>query len=195
MAKKTTGGAAQKEATVAGAHGARKTKSCFTLDLGKYRDFVRAVKEDPEKAKFRFTAVTRWKDGAVTETVTRDRVIVADEPEVLGGRDSAADPVELLLAALTSCVSIGLVTQAAQRGVDFDDFEIEVSGDLDLRGYLGLDEGVRPGYTGLEYVVRIKSDAPRETLEEIVRAAERTSPMFDNIRNGVPIRSQLEVVG
>lgn len=170
-----------------------KTKSCFSLDLDKYRDFVRAVREDPEKAKFRFSAVTRWKDGTVTETVARDRVIAADEPEALGGRDSAADPVELLLAALTSCVSIGLVTHAAERGVDFEDFEIEVAGDLDLRGYLGLDEAVRPGYAGLEYTVRVKSDAPREVLEEILRAAERASPMFDNIRNGVTIRSRLEV--
>lgn len=170
------------------------TKSCFSLDLDNYRDFVRQVQQDPSKGEFRFSAKTVWHDGTVTETIARDRVIAADEPEALGGTDSAADPVELLLAALTSCVSIGLVTQAAKRGIDFEDFEIEVAGDLDLRGYLGLDESVRPGYTNLEYTVRIKSDAPQAILEDILRTAELTSPMFDNIQNGVPIQSRLEVV-
>ncbi len=171
-----------------------KTKSCFSLDLENYRAFLHQVEQDPGKGKFRFSAKTLWRDSTITETVARDRVILADEPEVLGGKDSAADPVELLLAALTSCVSIGLVTQAARRGVDFEDFEIEVSGDMDLRGYLGLDEQVRPGYTNLEYTVRIKSDAPPEVLEDILHTAEKTSPMFDNIQNGVAITSRLEVV-
>ncbi len=171
-----------------------KTKSCMTLNLGNYKNFLEQVQHDPSKAQFSFTAKTFWKDGARTETVARDRVIKADEPEAFGGTDSAADPVELLLAALTSCVSIGLVTQAAKRGVDFQDFEIEVTGDLDLRGYLGLDEEIRPGYTNLQYVVRVKSDASQEVIEEILRSAEKTSPMFDSIRNGTPISSRLEMI-
>lgn len=174
--------------------GTTSAKSCLTVNLGNYRNFIQQVREDPEKARFSFSAKTLWKGGTITETIARGRAITADEPEALGGQDSAVDPVELLLAALTSCVSIGLATQAAKRGVDFEDFELEVKGDLDLRGYLGLDESIRPGYTNLEYVVRVKSDAPREVIEEIVRAAEKTSPMFDNIRNGVPITSRAEVV-
>lgn len=171
-----------------------KTKSCFTLNLDNYKDFVRSVQADPKVGRFRFSTRTEWQGGTITQTVARDRVIYADEPEPLGGQDSAADPVELLLAALNSCVSIGLVTQAASRGVGFDDFEIEVTGDLDLRGYLGLDDSVRPGYTNIEHTVWIDSDAPQSLLEEILQSAERTSPMFDNIQNGVPIRSRLEVL-
>jgi putative redox protein len=167
-------------------------KSCLSLDLGSYRDFVRQVQEDPAKAKFSFSAKTVWNGGSVTETTARGRSVKADEPEALGGQDSALDPVELLLASLTSCVSIGLVTQAAKRGVDFEDFEIEVKGDLDLRGYFGLDSAIRPGYTNLEYTVRVKSDAAENVLADILRSAEQTSPMFDNIRHGVPITSKLE---
>nr|ANY58132.1 Osmotically inducible protein [uncultured bacterium] len=169
-------------------------KSCMTLNLGNYLEFLRAVEQDPSKARFSFSAKTSWKGGAATETVARDRVIAADEPEAFGGGDTAADPVELVLAALTSCVSIGLVTQAAKRGVDFEDFEMEVVGDMDLRGYLGLDDEVRPGYEKLEYVVRVKTDAPESLVAEMLAAAERTSPMFDTIRNGVAVSSRLEVL-
>jgi uncharacterized OsmC-like protein len=41
-----------------------------------------------------------------------------------------AGPVELLLASLASCVSIGLATQAAKRETELRDFEIDVEGDL-----------------------------------------------------------------
>jgi len=169
-----------------------QTKSCFHLDIGRLSEFARAVQEDPERAKFAFVAKTVWRDGAVTETRARDNVIVADEPEALGGTDSAPDPVELLLASLTSCVSIGLVTQAAKRGVELRDFEIEVEGDIDIRGYLG-DEDVRPGFGAIRYTVKVDSEAPSELIEEIVRAAERTSPMLDNISHGVPVSSRVEV--
>jgi uncharacterized OsmC-like protein len=169
-------------------------KSCMTLNLGNYMSFLRMVQEDPSKARFSFSTKTHWKGGAQTETTARGRTIAADEPEAFGGQDSAADPVELLLAALASCVSIGLVTQAAKRGIDFEDFEIDVRGDMDLRGYLGLDESVRPGYDNITYTVRVKTDAPAEVIEEMMRISERTSPMFDNIRNGVGITSVVEVV-
>lgn len=168
--------------------------ACSLVNLENYDGFVEKVKEDPVAGLFRFTAKTEWKGGTVTETTARGRSIVADEPEALGGRDSAADPVELLLAALTSCVSIGIATQAAKRGVQLQDFEIEIGGDIDLRGYFGLDSDVRPGYTGIEYVVRVKSEADREVIEDILRTAERTSPMLDNIRNGVPVKSRLETM-
>lgn len=168
--------------------------ACTLMNMANYDGFVQQVQDDPSKGFFRFTAKTSWKGGAVTETTARGRTITADEPEGLGGTDSAADPVELLLAALTSCVSIGIATQAAKRGVHLDDFEIEVAGDLDLRGYFGLDPDIRPGYTGIQYTVKVKSDADRAVIEDILRTAERTSPMLDNIRNGVPVTTRLEMV-
>ena len=169
-------------------------KSCMTLNLGNYMNFLRMVQKDPSRARFSFSTRTTWQGAAKTETTARGRVIAADEPEAFGGQDSAADPVELLLAALASCVSIGLVTQAAKRGIDFEDFEIDVRGDLDLRGYLGLDDSVRPGYENITYTVRVKTDAPAEVIEEMLRKSESTSPMFDNIRNGVGITSVVEVI-
>lgn len=173
--------------------GQTSDKSNFLINLGNYDDFVRQVREDSDKGRFRFSARTVWTGGAATETTARGRSIQADEPEGLGGRDSAADPVELLLAALTSCVSIGLVTQAAKLGIGIDDFEIEIDGDLDLRGYFGLDPEIRPGCNDIRYTVRVKSDAPRAVLEDMLRTAECTSPMLDSLRHGVPISSRLEL--
>lgn len=165
-------------------------KSCFNIDLEKMKELIETVKNDPEKAQFTFKTETVWQDGSVSRTRARSFEIQTDEPEPLGGRDSGIDPIELLLASVASCVSIGFATQAAMRGIDFEDFAIETEGDIDVRGYFGL-EGARPGFKNIRYTVKVKSEAPEEELKEILAMAESTSPMFDNVSTGVPVLSSL----
>ena len=90
--------------------------------------------------------MTAWEDGTRARTTARSFSIETDEPKPLGGTDRAVDPMELLLASLGTCLTIGWTTQAAKRGVDFRALRIEVNGDYDLRGYLDLDDAIRPGF-------------------------------------------------
>jgi uncharacterized OsmC-like protein len=145
------------------------------------------VAKNPEDGKGSFETVTEWQDGAQAVTRARSFVIQTDEPTPLGGTDEAIDPMELLLGALGSCLTIGWVTQANLRGVDFRDLKITVTAPFDLRGYLALDDKVRPGFGGLEYRVDVDSDADQQVLDEIRAAAEATSPMFDNILRATPV--------
>jgi uncharacterized OsmC-like protein len=165
--------------------------SCTNLDLAAFETTRDAVSKDPRLGRGSFTTVTTWEDGARSRTVARSFTIDTDEPAPLGGSDRAIDPMELILASLGTCLSIGWVTQAAKRGVDFRRLEIKVEGDYDLRGYLALDASVRPGFDGLRYTVDVDTDAPLEVLEEIRRAAEATSPMFDNILRPTPIEGRI----
>jgi uncharacterized OsmC-like protein len=150
------------------------------------------VDKNPDDGKGAFETVTEWRDGAQAVTRARTFVIDTDEPTPLGGKDSAIDPMELLLGALGSCLTIGWVTQANLRGVEFRDFKIKVAAPFDLRGYLALDRDVRPGFLGLEYTVEVNSDAEPAVLDEIKAAAEATSPMFDNILNATSISGKVE---
>jgi uncharacterized OsmC-like protein len=172
---------------------ATRTRSCFRYDTGRLDEFVRATQVDPAKARSSVATHTEWVDAALIETRVGNNVIRTDEPAALGGTDIAAGPVELLLAALASCVSVGLVIQAAKRGVELRSLDIDVEGDLDLRGFFG-DASVRPGFSDIRYRVRIESDASPDDLADILRGVERRSPMFDSIRNGTTISSRLEVV-
>jgi putative redox protein len=166
--------------------------SCTTIDLSAFDATRSAVAEDLTLGRGTFSTQTSWEDGARARTVARSFSIETDEPAPLGGTDQAVDPMELLLASVGTCLTIGWVTHAARRGVDFRDLRIDVVGEYDLRGYLALDDGVRPGFTSLRYTVRVDSDATSEQLEEIRQAAERTSPMFDNARNATPIAGEVE---
>lgn len=167
------------------------TKSCLTLNLDNLTEFIRTVEQNPEAGRFTFSTVTEWQGGSTARTRARNFELATDEPEALGGGDSAIDPVELLLASLATCVSIGFATQAAVRGLDFEDLVIETEGEIDIRGYLGLSDDVRKGFTRIRYTARVRADATDKQLEELRRIVERTSPMFDNIINGVPIEGRI----
>lgn len=162
-------------------------KSAANLDLETYNATREAVAEDPEQGKGSFEAVTEWHDGAIGVTRARSFELRTDEPEALGGKDSAIDPMELVLGALGSCLTIGWVTHAAERGVDLRALRVKVRAPFDLRGYLGVDKDVRPGFSALEYEVEVDSDADPSVLEEIRQAAAAGSPVLDNILNQTPI--------
>jgi putative redox protein len=171
------------------------TKTCTNLDLSAFEQTRQAVAGDPQLGRGSFKTVTSWEDAARARTTARSFSIETDEPSPLGGSDEAVDPMELLLASLGTCLTIGWVTHAAKRGVDFRNLAIEVEGDYDLRGYLSLDEQVRPGFGAIRYTVRVDADASAEVLDEIRRAAERTSPMFDNVAHGAPIAAEVVSAG
>lgn len=166
--------------------------SCTNLNIDNYEATKAAVKADPSVGRGQFEAVTTWTDGAQASTTARTFTIKTDEPAPLGGKDEHIDPMELLLAAVGSCLTIGWVTHARQKGIDFRALTIKVQGDYDLRGYLGTDDSVRPGFTSLRYIVEVDSDAAPEVLNEIRQAAEAGSPMVDNVVAATPLLGEVK---
>lgn len=165
--------------------------SCCTLDLDTFQKTKAHVSAHPEAGKGHFETVTEWRDGAQAVTRARSFTLETDEPTMLGGKDQHIDPMELLLASLGTCLTIGWVTQARMRGLDYRDLRIRVSAPFDLRGYFNLDPKVRAGFSELRYTVEVETDADATTLEEIREAAEKTSPMFDNILNPTAISGRV----
>ncbi|MFT4266749.1 MAG: OsmC family protein [Xenophilus sp.] len=171
------------------------TRSCSTLDIHRLDQTVEAVAADPAVGVGSFRTVTQWENGSVAQTTARSFTLKTDEPTPLGGKDSAIDPMELVLAAIGTCLTIGWVTQAVRRGLEYRNLRIEVSGDYDLRGFLDLDTQVRPGFHSISYEVFVDADADPAVLEEIRQVTERTSPMFDNVLNATPVQGVIRRQG
>ncbi len=70
--------------------------------------------------------------------------------------------------------------------------ESTLEGDLDLHGFLGMDEKVRSGHTNIRMTLKVKGDVPEETLKELVEVAKARSPVYDMISNPVPVTIQFE---
>ncbi len=161
---------------------------------------INAIKATPSIAKFKFRINNQWMDGGKNNSTVdtfdgagqqlsrpQPFVLQADEPPVLLGKDTAANPVEYLLHALAACLTTSMVYHAAARGIEIEEVESSLEGDIDLQGFLELDKSVRNGYQGIRVNFKIKADVPDEQLQEIVQLGPGHSPVFDSLTNGVPV--------
>lgn len=177
------------------------------IDVVGLKETVGNIQNDPGLAKSRFRAINRWVNGGHSRVTihdfygarkniahTRDFKLDADEPPLLLGEDKGANPVEYVLTALSACLTSSLIYHAAAQGIEIDEVESELEGELDLRGFLGLSDKVRNGYENIRVTFRIKSDAPQAKLDELVKLAQARSPVFDIVTHPVPVTVTAEKV-
>jgi uncharacterized OsmC-like protein len=170
------------------------------VDVSRLMETIEAVKASPELAKFQFRLHNRWIHSGEnrskvdafsaggTETQHKTAfTLVADEPEMLLGADNGANPVEHLLHALASCVTTSTVYHAAARGIAVEEVESTLEGELDLRGFLGLDPTIPNGYQGIRMKLFIKGNISDEQLHELSLLGPRFSPVYDSLARGVAI--------
>lgn len=100
--------------------------------------------------------------------------------------------MEYVLSALAGCITTSLVYHAATRGHKITSVESTLEGELDLHGFLGMDESVRSGYKNIKMTLKVKGDVPEETLKELVEVAEARSPVYDMVTNPVPVTIEFE---
>ena len=169
------------------------------LDVDNLMKVVGAVKQNWEKGKTVWKATTAWKGGFKVETCSRDFTLLADEPEMLCGTNMAANPVEMVLQAYGACLTIGYAMNAAVRGITLDDIKIDLEGEIDLPGFLGLEapENLNmaklPGFKNITVTVKMKSKTDKKALEELHKHVIATSPVGVTLSRPVAIKANLEV--
>lgn len=172
------------------------------VDVTAVKNTVSAIEEKPDLAKSKFRAQNQWISGGHNRSTinafygagqenyrSKPFVLDADEPPLLAGEDRGANPVEHLLNALAACMTTTMVYHAAIRGINVEKVESELEGDIDLRGFLGLSEGVRRGYEEIRVNFRVKTEA--ENVERL-KAFSKLSPVYDVVSNGTRVKVQIE---
>jgi len=164
---------------------------------------IGGVKSDPAKGRTRWRVATTWQGQTcsrsqvegfeIGEDVKRRFSMDIDEPLELGGSNRFANPQEYLIAALNACMTVGYVAQCAVHRITLESLVIETEGEIDLRGFLGIDPTVANGYESLRYKVRIKGNGTKEQFAEIHEAVMATSPNFYNLSRPVALKSTLVV--
>jgi uncharacterized OsmC-like protein len=168
------------------------------------RALIAAVSADPAAGVTRWRVANRW-DGRFRsrgevegfeiggQAVARRFGIDVDEPLELGGTDRHPNPQEHLLAALNACLTVGFTALCALEGLEIESLEIVTQGDIDLRGFFGLDPSVAPGYERLETTVTVKGAASPEAFQRIFDRVLATSPNFHNICRPIQVTPKLVV--
>ena len=172
------------------------------IKLDKLQETVDAIEHDPELGNCKFRASNKWLGAnhncttitgfyAAKQEIPHKQQfeLHADEPPILAGSDEGANPVEHLLNALAACVTTSMVAHAAVRGINIEELESELEGDIDLRGFLGLSDDVPKGFTQIRVRFKVKADV--DNMERLKRLTAY-SPVFNTITQGANVDIQVE---
>ena len=174
------------------------------INVDDVKALAAAVKADPGKGMTHWRVNSTWQGQARSrarvdgfsiggQKVARSFTLDVDEPNELGGSNMFANPQEYLLTALNACMTVGYVALCSLQGITLEKLEIESEGDIDLRGFLGLDPAIAPGYESITYTVRIKGSGTKEQFAQIHDMVMATSPNFHNVAKPVRLVPRLVV--
>lgn len=133
-----------------------------------------------------FKATAKSMGGLKVESESRGFKLHMDEPRELGGENTAMNPVEALLCALGSCQIIVCNAFAQAKGYDISNMRVELEGDLDPDGFMGLAD-VRNGFSEIRFDMHFTTTETQERCEEFAKFIEDTCPVGDCLGNGVKL--------
>ena len=164
------------------------------VPLEKMFGAIAKVKESSDLAQFEFVAENEWITGTGSRSSIHewhgmggDHLHVekftyeSDHPTL--GHGHGPTPHEYVLHALLSCVTAGIVTGAAARNIQLHKITSKVSGEIDVRGLLGVDPDVRKGFSSIEVEFDIEADCSGAEKDALLAAGAKYSAVFDSLSN------------
>lgn len=156
------------------------------------------LRNEPDLAAFRFTAKNRWVDGTASASVihewhgvgadhthVREFEFAADHPTL--GIGQGPTPQEYVLHALAACLTLGIATTAAARKIELHGVTSTVTGDIDVRGVLGIDPDVRNGFSQIRVDFEIEADAGEAEIADLVESSKNRSAVYDMLSGNTAI--------
>jgi uncharacterized OsmC-like protein len=155
-----------------------------------------ALSESPAAAEFTWRSTCSWVGGTYSQSTVsgfsglgQDHThrspftFDADHPDVFASEDRGATPVEIVLAALGSCLTAGVAAVAQYRGIQLRSVTATVEGNMNVLGILGGDPDIRNGFNGVTVHFDIDADATPEQIEALVAQSQKRSAVFDVMTN------------
>lgn len=149
--------------------------------------------KNPASAQVVFRAAAVAHDAVASTVRLGDYSIEVDEPPTLGGANTAPNPVEYYLASLLSCQIVTWRFWAEKLGITVDGITARAEGDLDVRGFFGADDSVRPGFGEVRVVVTVSGPDAPERYRELHEVVEKHCPVLDLTINPTPVSTTLEL--
>lgn len=156
-----------------------------------------ALTDAPPAAAFTWKGTNTWVSGTHSQTAVNGffglgeeqvrqsggHTVSTDHPEHFASEDKGATPTELVLSALAGCVTAGVATVAANRGIALQSVTATIEGDMDLQGIMGIDSDVRNGFSNIRVNYEVIADASADEIKALVAQAQKRSAVFDIVTN------------
>ncbi|MFC6356808.1 OsmC family protein [Luethyella okanaganae] len=156
-------------------------------------NWVNTLKTEPAKAQLVFSADGSGVGSVGTTIRTGKHTFQVDEPAGLGGDNAAPNPVEVALASLISCQVVTYRVWALNLGIVVDTIDASAEGDLDVHGFFGLDDTVRPGFAAVRITVKVSGPESEARYRELHAAVDAHCPVLDLFANPTPVTTTLVV--
>lgn len=113
----------------------------------------------------------------------------------IGGMHDAPTPGDILCAALAACQDSAVRMVANLLGVSLEFLEVDVTGEVDVRGTMAVDNQVPVGFQSMRCDVRLraKNGTDPRLLEKLRVAAERCCVVQQTLRTPPPVKTTFEM--
>jgi uncharacterized OsmC-like protein len=111
----------------------------------------------------------------------------------LGGPHDAPTPGDILCSALAACLDSSLRMVANVYGIVLEHVAVEVEGEVDVRGTLGMGRDVPVGFQAMHCRVHVRAaaDTPPADVQRLVATAERACIVLQTLRAGVKVDTSM----
>ncbi|HET7323758.1 MAG TPA: OsmC family protein [Halococcus sp.] len=138
---------------------------------------------DPEAAKITLTATGEQQDDVRSCNVDIGRAMYeAELHEGAAGPGTGACSGDLLLGALSACAQLTAQAVADSFGIDAE-IAVEVMGEMDLRGTLGIDENTPVGFEDIRLDVSVDGDIEEDTAAALQKYTEKYCVVYQTLTN------------
>jgi uncharacterized OsmC-like protein len=109
-----------------------------------------------------------------------------------GGPHDAPTPGDILCAALGVCQELTLRMVANVMGIELDELKVETTGEVDVRGSLGM--GGKVGFQAMCCRVSLRTrNATEDQAKMLCAVAEQLCVVGDTLRNGVAVKVEFTI--
>lgn len=122
----------------------------------------------------------------------RDFQIVSDSPPSFAGYDLGPSSPELLVGALSSCLTHTWLIHAADLGVPLESVDAEVSATIDPRGGSEGHDDIPVYPHDFTYTVTLVSPASADEIAKVAAAVERLCPILNLLKRGTDVRGKID---
>ena len=146
---------------------------------------------NPDKCAVKVKADSQLVEGFMSRVKAREFDIVVDQNKGMGGTDQGPRPSEYVLAALAACHEVTYRLYADALGIPLEEVSVSVTGHSDARGFFGIDDSVRAGFSHITGEIKVQSSASDQELERLREAVNQHCPVLDDLRNPVSVELNL----
>jgi uncharacterized OsmC-like protein/TusA-related sulfurtransferase len=171
-----------------------------TSDHNKY--FVRkggedhTASQDDQKARdYRWQARVHWGGGSQVKVFCRNHSWQVGQPASFDVKDEAPSAIEYVLGALGACLAMGFQIHASRRGIQIEELEISLGGQIDnIFVFIGTETDGHSGLSQITGTVYVRADADKQELESVWQQTLKASPLVNTLLHPARLEIALRVV-